>query len=167
MLLIAYVDYMATNDMTYFNQMCDWLFKSAFWSIVQSYFAAWIYYEEAYKAYEKEKEAADAEAETISLDVKEGLNNHIPDNKSIICHIFRNAEGHVLDSPQNRELLENVANDVDCFLGKDKYGNEWYAKILEDGRQVWVEVRNNVIFEGGINEIPKIWNPDTGFKKWE
>ena len=63
MLLIAYVDYMATNDMTYFNQMCDWLFKSAFWSVVQSFFATWIYYEEAYKAYEEKKEAADAEVE--------------------------------------------------------------------------------------------------------
>ena len=66
MLLIAYVDYLATNDMTYFNKMCDWLFKSAFWSVVQSYFATWVYYEEAYKAYEEEKEAANAEVESGS-----------------------------------------------------------------------------------------------------
>ncbi len=58
-----------------------------------------------------------------------------------------------------------MANNLENFLGTDKYGNEWYTKILEDGRQVWVESRNGSIFEGGINETPKPWNPNTGLKK--
>lgn len=91
--------------------------------------------------------------------------NKIPDNNSIIKHIFRDAEGHISDTPQNRALLEAVSNNVENFLGIDKYGNEWYAEILEDGRQVWVETRNGNIFEGGINEIPKSWNQSTGLKK--
>ena len=91
--------------------------------------------------------------------------NRIPDNNSTIKHIFRDAEGHISDTPENRALLEDVANNVENFLGTDKYGNEWYTKILEDGRQVWVESRNGSIFEGGINEIPKSWNPNTGLKK--
>ena len=58
--------------------------------------------------------------------------NKIPDNDSIIGHIFRNAEGHFLDMPENRALLENVANSKENFHGVDKYGNEWYSEILEN-----------------------------------
>lgn len=76
--------------------------------------------------------------------------NIIPDNESVVGHIFRDAEGHIPDTIENRNLLESVANTVENFLGVDKYGNEWYSQILEDGRQVWVEVRNGKIFEGGI-----------------
>ena len=91
--------------------------------------------------------------------------NRIPDNDSVIGHIFRNADGHVPDTPANRALLGDVANDVMYFRGTDIYGIEWYVKNMTDGRQVWVQVRNGVIFEGGINDIPKIWNTETGFKK--
>ena len=91
--------------------------------------------------------------------------NKIPDNNSVTRHIFRDAEGHIPDTPENRTLLENVANNAENFRGTDKYGNEWYTKILEDGREVWVESRNGNIFDGGINETPKPWNPNTGLKK--
>ena len=94
-----------------------------------------------------------------------GYTNLIPDNESIIGHLFRNAEGHIDDTIENRNLLESVANALENFLGIDKYGNEWYSELLEDGKQVWVEVGNGKIFEGGINEIPKIFNSGTGFKK--
>ncbi len=91
--------------------------------------------------------------------------NRIPDNDSTIGHIFRDSEGHIPDTPENRALLEDVANSVDNFRGRDKYGNEWYTMDLEDGRQVWVEARNGNIFDGGINESPKFWNSETGLKK--
>ena len=91
--------------------------------------------------------------------------NRIPDNDSTVGPIFRDAEGHIPDTSENRALLEDVANSVDNFRGCDKYGNEWYTMDLEDGRQVWVESRNSNIFEGEINETPKPWNPETGLKK--
>ena len=91
--------------------------------------------------------------------------NIIPDNDSVTGHIFRDAEGHIPDTPENRALLENIANDMVNFRGTDKYGNEWYTKILEDGREVWGESRNGNIFDGGINANPKPWNPETGLKK--
>lgn len=91
--------------------------------------------------------------------------NRIPDNNSTTGHIFRDAEGHIPDTPENRALLENVANNAENFRGIDQYGNEWYTKVLENGKEVWVESRNGNIFEGGINENPKPWNPDTGLKK--
>ena len=91
--------------------------------------------------------------------------NKIPDNDSTTGHIFRDAEGHIPDTPENRALLEDVANDPANFRGTDKYGNEWYTKIQSDGSQVWVESRNGNIFEGGVNNTPKPWNPETGLKK--
>ena len=91
--------------------------------------------------------------------------NKIPNNDSTTGHIFRNAEGHIPDTPENRNLLEDVANNSDNFLGFDKYGNEWYTQIQKDGTQVWVQARNGKIFEGGVNKIPKNWNPQTGLKK--
>ena len=95
----------------------------------------------------------------------DSLKNKIPDNESTTGHIFRDAEGHIPDTIENRKLLEDVANNPDNFLGKDKYGNEWYAKLQDDGSQVWVEARNGKIFEGGVNNISKTWNPQTGLKK--
>jgi hypothetical protein len=46
--------------------------------------------------------------------------------------------GHVADTPANRKLLQEVADDAATTLGVDKWGNTWSARILEDGRQVWV-----------------------------
>lgn len=47
--------------------------------------------------------------------------------------IFGDREGHLPDTPANRQLLENVANDQATTLGPDKFGNQWSAKTLEDG----------------------------------
>lgn len=82
---------------------------------------------------------------------------------SNISHIFRNKEGHFkIDTPENRRLLLETANDKCNFLGSNKHGTEWYAKITENGKQIWAEVRNGEIKNGGINDIPKTWNPETG-----
>ena len=91
--------------------------------------------------------------------------NKIPDNDSTTGHIFRDAKGHIPDTPENRELLEGVANDLTNFRGTDKYGSEWYIKTQSDGSQVWVQSRNGNIFEGGVNNTPRPWNSETGLKK--
>ena len=91
--------------------------------------------------------------------------NKIPENDSIVKHIFRVKKGHLLDTPENRALLEEVSNEDKNFKGRDRYGNEWYSKILDDGRQVWVETRNNNIIEGGINDNPATWDESTGYKR--
>jgi RHS repeat-associated protein len=84
----------------------------------------------------------------------------IPDGRA--GHIFRDAEGHLLDTPESRELLQNVAGDPANRLGTDQFGNTWSAKTLPDGTQVWTQARNGEIINGGLNQTPRTFNPQTG-----
>ncbi|PMS14281.1 hypothetical protein FNF07_05190 [Trinickia caryophylli] len=77
-------------------------------------------------------------------------------------HIFRDSDGHISDTPANRQLLENVANDPSAVLGTDKYGTTWAAKTNPDGTQTWVGIRGGKVSYGGINQTPKSFNPQTG-----
>jgi len=43
-------------------------------------------------------------------------------------------------------------------------GNEWYAKTQSDGTQVWAQVRNGNIIDGGLNKTSKLFNSETGLK---
>ena len=61
--------------------------------------------------------------------------------------------------------MTNIANKKENLLGKDQYGNEWYAEINEEGKQYWVESRNGEIWDGGLNETPKIWDEKVGLKR--
>ena len=93
----------------------------------------------------------------------------MPRNDSQLKHIFREDEGHLPDTPENRKLISDLANDCHYYVGKDKYGNDWHVRLNEDGTQDWVRHQNMVINEGGRNIEPKPWNPKTGLYKniWE
>jgi len=77
-------------------------------------------------------------------------------------HIFRDVPGHLLDTLGNRDMLMELASNQKNYLGIDSYGNQWFSKVLSDGRQLWASVRNNLIRNGGINEVPKVFNGTTG-----
>jgi hypothetical protein len=78
-------------------------------------------------------------------------------------HIFRDKVGHfIVDTPTNRKILLDVVNDQKNFLGADQHGTHWFSKIISDGSQIWVAVRNGLLRYGGVNKIPKIFNPTTG-----
>ncbi len=77
-------------------------------------------------------------------------------------HIFEDRPGHMIDTPENRNLLIALASNVKNFLGLDKHGTEWYAQITANGKQLWAAVRNCIIRNGGINDVPKIFNSETG-----
>lgn len=86
----------------------------------------------------------------------------LPKNDSQIKHIFGERNGHVADTPQNRQKLIDLANDKSKFQGKDKFGNTWHIEMNEKGNQWWVRFREGTINEGGMNSVPRNWDSDTG-----
>jgi hypothetical protein len=73
-----------------------------------------------------------------------------------IGHIFREAEGHFhWDTAVNRRSLIDAASRPENFLGIDRFGNEWFVEIQVDGTQIWVQVRNGKIANGGVNMTPR------------
>jgi hypothetical protein len=74
-------------------------------------------------------------------------------------HIFRDSPGHLADTPENRKLFIDVASNPENFAGEDRYGNKIFTKILENGKEIWVEVRDEMIRNGGINEAPRHITP--------
>ncbi len=95
----------------------------------------------------------------------EGKNEFIKQNAQR-KHNWDKRKGHIEKTSENEKLIYDVANDPECYLGPDKRGNHWYAKKLENGKQVWTEVRNNKIKNWGINEPGNIktYNSETGLK---
>jgi filamentous hemagglutinin len=92
----------------------------------------------------------------------QGGGARFPEKPGQIKHIFRDAPAHLADTPANRTLLQGVADDASTTLGTDKFGNVWSARTLGDGTQVWVQTRNGVIQNGGLNQTPRVFNPETG-----
>ena len=86
----------------------------------------------------------------------------LPSDDSQLKHIFRDAEGHLPDTPENRRLLTEVANDRSSHAGRDIRGNDWNIMKTEDGSQIWVISRDGKIQNGGINNPPRVWDDDTG-----
>ena len=86
----------------------------------------------------------------------------LPANDSQLKHIFEERDGHLPDTPENRKLLEELANDRDRYRGKDKYGNDWNIRLNDDGTQDWVRSQHQVINEGGSNKEPRPWDDETG-----
>jgi len=112
---------------------------------------------------DKTSKEGKAEAGTSSGggDVLKGKDSIVLDKKRL-QHTFRNAPGHLKDTPANRKLLERVANDPKCKLGPDEHGNTLHGYIQNDGTPVWVQLRDGKIINGGVNQVPKVYNPKTG-----
>jgi hypothetical protein len=76
-----------------------------------------------------------------------------------IGHIFREADGHFAqDTTGNRQALIDAASRPENFLGIDRFGNEWFAEIRADGSQIWVQVREGNITNGGVNMTPRAFD---------
>ena len=89
----------------------------------------------------------------------------LPKGKSQLKHIFAEREGHLSDTPENRQRLVDLANDPSKYLGKDQYGNHWNAEITSDGSQYWVRYQGGTINNGGKNATPYPWDDNTGLNK--
>ena len=84
-----------------------------------------------------------------------------------IKHIFRSKPGHLIDTQANRKLILEVAGDSKNFLGVDKHGNSWHAKIQKDGTQVWSISRNGEVRDAGVNKKVQNFHKETGLSSSE
>ena len=84
-----------------------------------------------------------------------------------IKHIFRNEPGHLIDTPANRKILLEVSGDPKNFIGVDKHGNSWHAKIQKDGTQVWCISRNGEVRDAGVNKKIQTFHKETGLSNNE
>ena len=89
----------------------------------------------------------------------------MPPNDSQLKHFMRDEEGHLPDTPENRKMLVDLANDRQFHRGKDRYGNDWHVRNNPDGTQDWVRHQNQVINEGGRNSQVAPWDDETGLYK--
>jgi RHS repeat-associated protein len=79
-------------------------------------------------------------------------------------HIF--IEEHGLENTaDNRKLLLGLVNNKQNFLGTDKRGNDWFAHTRKNGTQIWAQVRNGQIFNGGMNPTARQYDKETGLSK--
>jgi filamentous hemagglutinin len=79
-------------------------------------------------------------------------------DESRLGHIFREAQGHFReDNAVNRQTLIDVANRPANLLGTDHFGNAWFAETRADGTQIWAQVRDGKITNGGLNLTPRIF----------
>ena len=103
---------------------------------------------------------------TLKQSMTPHIANRLPiDNPSQMKHIFAAKPGHLPDTPKNRSTLVRVANTESLYLGTDRRLNRWYAEKKDRG-QYWAEVnQKKVIWDGGYNETPRLWNPETGLKR--
>ncbi len=79
--------------------------------------------------------------------------------RSDATHIFRAAPGHLAqDTMSNRALIRQaIAPDYAQSSVPLPDGTVLlrYKRVLPDGRQVWAEVRNGEITNGGVNYVPR------------
>ena len=102
----------------------------------------------------------EAAAESPSLLVHNQC--RFPNNPGQVNHIFRDAPGHLLDTPANRQLLLRVADDPATTLGTNRWGVETSAQMLDDGTQVWVQTLYGIVQNGGLNLSPRVWDSRIG-----
>jgi hypothetical protein len=87
----------------------------------------------------------------------------LPTNRAQLLHIFREAEGHLTNTPENQQTIVDLVNSRDYYVGTDATGRQWFGLQKSDGTQIWAVVRNGVVQNGGLNMTPRSFDPTTGF----
>ncbi len=78
----------------------------------------------------------------------------VPFRPNSLTHIFR-PHHNLVDSTATRRMLQEIAGDVANLAGINQHGTQVYTRLLDDGSQMWVYVRDGVIFDAGRNVTPK------------
>lgn len=76
---------------------------------------------------------------------------------SQLGHIFRESRkgGHLLeDTLENRNLLLETVSRTN-YRGTTEFGDSIFSRLLDDGTEVWVYVRDGTVRNGGLNQVPR------------
>jgi hypothetical protein len=66
------------------------------------------------------------------------------------------------DTPENQWLVSDLIKHQENCLGKGPFGEEWYARLLPDGRQLWAEVYGGELQCAGMRRTPVPFDATTG-----
>ena len=104
---------------------------------------------------------------TFKVQVPKGAQEiHVEFLEDNIQHMLDERPGHLPDTPANRKLfLDLAAEQKNYFAKPDSHGTLWCEKFLDNGTQLWVQVRDGKIRNCGHNKIPKKWDPETGLAR--
>lgn len=83
-------------------------------------------------------------------------------NKQKMNHIFKKALGHCEFSQELYNALDEMVKNAQNHLGPDKHGVQWFAKMLENGEQMWAKAQAGEVISAGINKIPRVRCPING-----
>jgi hypothetical protein len=61
--------------------------------------------------------------------------------------------------------MQELVRDPKSFLGKDKHGNQWFSKILQDGKEKWAKAYGNKVKSGGTSKKPGFYDSELGLIK--
>ena len=90
--------------------------------------------------------------------------NKFPENKNSLHHLFRNKEGHIVGTLENKKMILDLVQNVENCAGEIE-GVVWYSKLEKNGEQLWacVWMETQEIRNCGINKEPRIWNSISGY----
>ena len=74
----------------------------------------------------------------------------MPKQRAQVMHIMAKREGHMIDTPENRRILEKISDDKRNYIRSDPRGFNVYSKVI-NGKEYWVHERNGIIQNGGVN----------------
>ena len=87
----------------------------------------------------------------------------MPKQRAQVMHIMAKREGHMIDTPENRRILEKISDDKKNYIRSDPRGFNVYSKVI-NGKEYWVHERNGIIQNGGVN-IKEFYYHKKGGKK--
>lgn len=103
-----------------------------------------------------------ANAATVESPAATWVQPSFPEKKSILGHIFRNSEGHLPeDVSKNRAYILQAVASPSSWVGRTRFDQDVYLKLMPDGTQAWAYVQDGVIVNGGRNLVPKSWITDS------
>lgn len=80
-------------------------------------------------------------------------NNIVPQGK-LANHIFSGKPGKLIDTPANRNLLSDLINNRNNFMGVDSFGKSWYSRILDNREIIFGYTKNGILKGAGISQTP-------------